>query len=798
MASLGNMYPNLPGMLVEFKDGGQVLKFDQTEVDTDSMLILGTAIDGPIMEPVAVDDSTSELLFGSELKANGAPNGSTLMRAFKEAKANGCQDIRLMRITGKEASVTIKAQDEVVEEVNRIDENLGYVQGNEETEITLEGKGIIKDSVTVIAKGKPLSNKVVDVDVTLDVCKVTIAKDACDAGSIISVEYDYSKEVSTTDKDLELGTQREIYLNYDPIEGSVVVKKSLDSEVIDAGNYTITGRKIVFNEPVTLLNEVKKSVKSKAIATLEFTAEDTKFLVEYKYLEKGSDVETEDKLKVQFTAKTGEQKLNLTGKLKSKDELSLYIDGTLVLDKTSYNVDIESNTVSLKKEYFTRDCEISSSYFIAEKKVLKKEIKITSLFGGNVYNESKIEVMDYTNGLIPVKAVRLSKPISKLSTGEVPLIFTADNFETFGELVEAINTYSAIFKAETNVPNEPTSNLVYTESYFRGGDNGIDVSKEELFEALSGKRDSLGYLEKQGAYQILENYQVDWVVPVGVYADDKLLDRNKDFAYELALFCAINSTRNKSVYGAIPMKPLQDTSLASVQSHAKYLSSFKNQYFMKDNRGSVITDGSGNPIDLGKFISIIAGPTVTINHSVLSLRDANGAVAYVAYNTALLPQSAPTNKRMTGSTGVKYNFSNAQLNEIVGNRLVCFGKKFSARGQVLAGAYIVDGPTCARVGSEYGRLSTLKVLREVSDQIREVADPFIGEANSIEQRNALSAAISKRLDLLVTGGVVIDYSFNLVATQTDQVLGQASLELGIVAPQELRKITTVMGLKQGS
>lgn len=800
MASLGNMYPNLPGMLVEFKDGGQALKFDQTEVNTDSMLILGTAVDGVVMEPVAVDDNTAELIFGSELKANGAPNGSTLIRAFKEARANGCQDIRLMRITGKEACATIKAPSEVVEEVKRVDENLGYTTGNAVTEITLEGKGVIKESVVVIAKGKQLDAKLVDVNIALDVCKVTIAENACDAGSIIAIEYAYSKEVEVSDKNLELGSERELYLSATPVEGSVVVKKA-NGDVIEPIGYTVIGKKVVLNEPVTLLSlDADTSKKSKAkAAVMTLAEEETLYLVEYKTIVDGSSIETADKLGVQFTAESGEQKVALSGNLRSKDELSLYINNTLVLDNTSYRVDLELNAVFLKKEYFAKDNKISVSYFVAEELTVDKEIKIISLFGGDVYNEAKIEVINYTgDGVTPTKAVRLTKPSSKLATGETPLVFTADAFETFGELVEAINSYSGLFKAETNVPNELTSKLVYTESYFRGGNNGIDVSKEELYEALSGKRDALGYLEKQGAYQILENYQVDWVVPVGVYADDKLLDRNKDFAYELALFCAINSTRNKSVYGAIPMKPLQDTSLASVQAHAKYLASFENKYFMKDNRGSVITDGNGNPIDLGKFISVIAGPTVTINHSVLSLREANGAVAYVAYNTVLLPQSAPTNKRMTGTTGVKYNFSNAQLNDIVGNRLVCFGKKFSARGQVLTGAYIVDGPTSARSGSEYGRLSTLKVMREVTDQVREVADPFIGEANTIEQRNALSAAISKRLDLLITNGVMLDYSFNLVATQTDQVLGQASLELGIVAPQELRKITTVMGLKQGS
>ena len=56
-------------------------------------------------------------------------------------------------------------------------------------------------------------------------------------------------------------------------------------------------------------------------------------------------------------------------------------------------------------------------------------------------------------------------------------------------------------------------------------------------------------------------------------------------------------------------------------------------------------------------------------------------------------------------------------------------------------------------------------------------------------------AFPSLIDLLVEKGVLIEYSFNIVATVYDQLLGQAKLELGIVAPQELRKITTVIGLK---
>ena len=55
MAGTVNLYPNLPGHLVEFKDGGMSLRNEPITESTSSVLLLGTAVDGPIHEPVAID-----------------------------------------------------------------------------------------------------------------------------------------------------------------------------------------------------------------------------------------------------------------------------------------------------------------------------------------------------------------------------------------------------------------------------------------------------------------------------------------------------------------------------------------------------------------------------------------------------------------------------------------------------------------------------------------------------------------------------------------------------------------------
>ena len=105
-----NDVSKIPGLLVEFKDGGLAYRQDTTVIpSTRSVLLLGTAIDGPVMNPVAVDGSTAEAIFGKGIDGSGKPNGATLPEAFNQLYKAGCRDIRMMRVSGKAPTATITA-----------------------------------------------------------------------------------------------------------------------------------------------------------------------------------------------------------------------------------------------------------------------------------------------------------------------------------------------------------------------------------------------------------------------------------------------------------------------------------------------------------------------------------------------------------------------------------------------------------------------------------------------------------------------------------------------------------------
>lgn len=777
MAGTINLYPNLPGHLVEFKDGGMVLRNDPTPQETDSVLLLGTAVDGPINEPVAIDMSTIETLFGKEVTQEGAPNGATLVKAAKQLYQSGTRDIRVMRVTGSTAKAAIKKENATVSTVTSVEEDLGLCGGNAETVVRLKAQNLVRGSVRVSANGVPLTT---GVEANERDATVTILENTCQAGAHLQVTYSYTENANITDKEFTVAKGLKVRLPFSPVN-SIAIKKG--EEVVASAKYTVRGADVVFKSDSDIaVGDVVKVTYNGETKDI-FTA-----------VEASTDG-------APIVAETGEQEFVLS-KTPADATIYVYADGVQVSSE-SFSIDLSEQRIIINKEYFPLGSLISASYSHASTEEVTETIHIETVYGGEVYNQSVVAVRDITaasTGAVIGKEISLTKPVSKRSqVTEAPLVYRSIDYPTFAQLVNAINTdvNNNVFKAYTDHPDSLTRDLSTNVAgsntagqYFMGGDNGISISKVEMFEALSGKRDEEGYLITEGAYQLLEDYTVDWVVPVGVYADDKLPGRYQNFAYELALFCSVLSYRNKTTLGIIGMKPCADTSLAGVKRYVDQLAAYDNSYYMRDDKGNILIDSAGNPIDLGMFLSVVGGPDPIFQSATLGTYTGESAVAYAGVNSVILPQNAPTNKSIEGAKGLRFRLSNKQHNDILGNRIVTL--KVKADNATICA---VDGVTAANPASDYTRLSTAKVVRETVDQIRDVAEPFIGQPNTVEQRNALSSAISKRLSTLQSVGVISGYEFGVIATQADQVLGNCRIELTIMPPQELRKITTVVGLR---
>lgn len=708
--SVFDKYPNLPGFATEFKDGGLQVRAEVTPPGTDSVLLLGTAIDGPIGEPVAVDPATVELVFGSATGPLGQPNGSTLVKNFYEAWEGGSRDIRLMRITGQQATAEIIGEAVSHEREETQVETLGLAPGNAE-------------STFVIA---------VDEDVEIDTKSLNLSANG----------YELPASAFT----------------FDFVTNTLKVKPEVTSSGADL-TLTFRTADIDGNE------EAEVRVKDANGKALKAAGADTVFTI----------------LK---TPKAGTVKF--------------YADG-VELAKTAYQVDEVTKKVTLLQGKVKRGALLKASYIHATSETQTVVVKLESAYGGSIYNQAKVSIEPILNSAgdneIGKNFVITKPDAKKAQATDAPLRYSSIDYPTIGLLVQAINADSAnnIVRASTQKQHENLLTQDLSEAVsFSGGEDGVNVSKQEIFDVLDGKRGENGDLETPGVYHLLENYTVDFIVPLGVYADDVLPGMYDNFASQLALACAVISYRGTTTYGMIATSSPDEAGLAAVRDHVAALLKHKNDYFMRDRAGNILRDGEGKNIDLGQFISVVAGPDVVINGSRLGTYADNSVAGYAGFISQLAPQSGPTNKIVGYAGGLRYTYSNAQLDKLTAARYVTLAYKNNGTGVA-----VVDGPTAAQPASDYRRISTSRVAKEVQSQIREVCDPFIGEPNEVPQRNAMSSAISKRLEKMTEAGVIAGHDFVIVSTPQMRLMGEAQVELTIVAPQELRAVTLVMALTPG-
>jgi hypothetical protein len=768
--------------LVDFQDGGLSLRSDPTPPTTDSMLILGTAVDGPSNQPVAVDQGTLETVFGKDVQANGVPNGATIGPAFKQAWDDGCRDIRVMKITGSVANASIATVPELVTTDTINEEDLGTIAGNDATTITLINKPIVTGSLNVYAKGIIIPSALAIVNETTGV--INISANSCDAGANLSMTYDYLASVVSPATNYSLSAGLTFLLPFAPTGGLISLK--YNGTIVAPANYVVTGLSVKVN-----LYSVGVVPVVGDLVNVTFTGVSPT---------PTHEVETATAVGVAYAAATSLQVKNLL-ETPEIDSIHLYVNGAEILSPLTSAITVVGTVLSIHKEQFVSGSTISFNYMYSVSANTNETIQFASIFASDVYNQGFIQVNDIVNvaQVVIGKQIVINKPSSKKTQiTDGGTAYNSTDYPVFSMMVTAINSdpNNGLYTASTEYPMTECADLVKTLQYFTGGDSGITTDKNVLYGALSGVRDANGYLLTQGAYQILEDYAVDWVVPVGVYGDDVLTGRYDNFAYQLGLFTSISSYRNDTTLGAIAMNPVTSVGLQDIQTYANALATYNNVYYMTDTNGNLLKDSvTGNPMDLGKFLSVVGGPESAYNDAALGIYYGNPAVSYAAMNTPLQPQSAPTNKVLAGALKARYRMSNTQLDSITGNRIVTFKTKTQNYGGAFAGVFCVDGVTAAVAGSDYTRLTTPKSLKTTINNVRDVSDVYLGESTSVEQRNALSASISKRLDILITQGVIQDASFTLVCSLQDQVLGQASIELSVVPPQEFRKILVVVGLK---
>ena len=209
--------------------------------------------------------------------------------------------------------------------------------------------------------------------------------------------------------------------------------------------------------------------------------------------------------------------------------------------------------------------------------------------------------------------------------------------------------------------------------------------------------------------------------------------------------------------------------------------------------GTQVPDANNNPIDIGKYLSVTAMPLV-YKTSYLSSQSgyvAGAATGYAGLVMSLPENNAPTNKKFKSRVALPFSLPKEQLNSLVGSSYVVFTN--STDGLVK----VVDAPTAALPTSDWNRLMTVRCAWRCIEELKAIAEPFIGNLFNGSLRNALeeqSNTLIQKLQKL--GFCEVGSLVEVRATRDQEIKGEAKMKVVLVAPAELRQITMYVALSK--
>ena len=314
-----------------------------------------------------------------------------------------------------------------------------------------------------------------------------------------------------------------------------------------------------------------------------------------------------------------------------------------------------------------------------------------------------------------------------------------------------------------------------------GGTNGSVLTNNDLYRQLDS------------AYNAIQNYPVDIIVPMGATMDGtKTIPNpvtgltqtiNAGFHTQLATLLNTLTENVDETLGIIGVVPPGTTSQVTIDSWVDNLTT--------EVPGSLTRGANVMAKFDERLMSIVAFEPVFVNDIEGQVYSANGQAAYAGLIASLPAQVAPTNQLLRSLVNVRFRLSKKQLERMNNTRLVTANPSVNTPGQFV----ITDGITAAKVRSDYVRLSTVRIVQQAMTVVRAVCDPFIGKANHPAAQVAMRAAITAGLKTMVEIGSLKGYNFAIVSTAQMQVQGLLDVELVLVPAFEIRRIRAVVRLQ---
>lgn len=182
--------------------------------------------------------------------------------------------------------------------------------------------------------------------------------------------------------------------------------------------------------------------------------------------------------------------------------------------------------------------------------------------------------------------------------------------------------------------------------------------------------------------------------------------------------------------------------------------------------------------DTGIYLSIVATELKPLGYPT-EYGYANGACAYAGHIAQLDSWSSPTGKAIVNVEQLRYNPTRSQQQILVDKAIVPVAVDYNRVPTW------VDAMTYSKDTSDYTRLTTLRIIFDAVQMVRQVAQKFVGEGSTLALRNALETAITAGLRGMQQEGALLASDFEVTYAPRES---KAIVDLVLTPAFELRNI----------
>lgn len=293
----------------------------------------------------------------------------------------------------------------------------------------------------------------------------------------------------------------------------------------------------------------------------------------------------------------------------------------------------------------------------------------------------------------------------------------------------------------------------------------------------------------EAAFEAAEAAQVDIVVPWGAgsnsthwespatpgndgsfdyfYADNSATG-SASWAKKVSDICATITGRSAPMHAVMGVKPYIGAANSDGSMTAISLSSHLAFSNLVDRES----------LTNGHYLSIVASELRIVGVSS-TWGFSNGAALYAGSISKLDPWSATTGKTVYNVDRIRWNPTRTQAETLSEKGLVPVTLDMNRV------ARWTDGTTFGKDGSDYERLTTLRIAFEAVKVVRSIAQKYVGEAVTVANRNAFETQLTSALRGMQISGALNSSDFRVTYVATEN---KAIIDLALYPPFELREI----------